>query len=106
MEIWLTAVMSPDTGDLWREADGDVLESGYLARLAHDLRSHTSPVEWDVLHGPDPGARLVDAATRLPASVIAMTTHGRTGFQRTVLGSVAMDVVHDAPCPVLVARSR
>jgi nucleotide-binding universal stress UspA family protein len=31
-------------------------------------------------------------------------THGRTGFRRLVLGSVAERVVREAPCPVLVVR--
>jgi nucleotide-binding universal stress UspA family protein len=33
-----------------------------------------------------------------------MSTHGRTGFQHLVMGSVAERVVRLAPCPVLVTR--
>jgi len=33
-----------------------------------------------------------------------MGTHGRTGLQHVLLGSVAEKVVRLAPCPVLVAR--
>jgi nucleotide-binding universal stress UspA family protein len=36
--------------------------------------------------------------------MLAMSTHGRTGWDRTALGSVAMKVVHDSPCPVLVQQ--
>jgi len=41
-----------------------------------------------------------------PRSVdlIVMGTHGRTGLQHVLLGSVAEKVVRLAPCPVLVAR--
>ena len=42
----------------------------------------------------------------LNPSLVAMSTHGRTGLARIVLGSVATDVVHDSPCPVLVTRPR
>jgi nucleotide-binding universal stress UspA family protein len=37
--------------------------------------------------------------------LIAMATHGRTGLGRVALGSVAMQVVHRSPCPVLVVPS-
>jgi nucleotide-binding universal stress UspA family protein len=44
-----------------------------------------------------------DAIVRAGAGVdlIAMGTHGRTGFLRLALGSVTRRVLHDAPCPVL-----
>jgi nucleotide-binding universal stress UspA family protein len=38
--------------------------------------------------------------------LIIMTTHGRTGIRRTMLGSVAEAVLRLAPCPVLVIRSQ
>ena len=36
--------------------------------------------------------------------LIAMATHGRSGFSKLVLGSVAERVVHESPVPVLVVR--
>ncbi|MDQ5859082.1 MAG: universal stress protein [Acidobacteriota bacterium] len=33
-------------------------------------------------------------------------THGRTGLQRLLVGSVAASVIGTAPCPVLTVRSR
>jgi nucleotide-binding universal stress UspA family protein len=37
--------------------------------------------------------------------LVAMTTHGRTGLDRMVFGSVAEDVLHRAQVPVLLVRS-
>jgi nucleotide-binding universal stress UspA family protein len=37
--------------------------------------------------------------------LIAMTTHGRSGLGRALLGSVAEEVVWTAPCPVLLVRN-
>ena len=52
-------------------------------------------------HGqPAPG--LVEIATRETAGLVVVGTHGRTGWDRVRLGSVAEAVVRDAPCPVLV----
>ena len=50
----------------------------------------------------DPAVRIVDLARELGVGLIAMSTHGRTGVQRMLLGSVAEHVVRFAPCPVLV----
>ncbi len=48
---------------------------------------------------------LIDAATQMAADLLVLGTHGRTGFRRLRLGSVAESVAHHAPCSVLVARS-
>ncbi len=38
------------------------------------------------------------------ADLIVMGTHGRTGLQHALLGSVAEKTVRRAPCPVLIVR--
>jgi nucleotide-binding universal stress UspA family protein len=50
----------------------------------------------------DAREEIVRLAKSLPADLIVMGTHGRTGFQHMLLGSVAERVVRSAPCPVLV----
>jgi nucleotide-binding universal stress UspA family protein len=50
----------------------------------------------------EPATRIVELARELTASLIAMPSHGRSGVQRLLLGSVAEHVVRFAPCPVLV----
>lgn len=49
---------------------------------------------------------IVEAATELPADLIVIATHGRTGLKHVLLGSVAEHVVQRAPCPVLVVREQ
>jgi nucleotide-binding universal stress UspA family protein len=53
----------------------------------------------------DPASALPEEAEKLGASLIVVGTHGRTGFARMALGSIAEAVVQRAPCSVLVARS-
>lgn len=48
---------------------------------------------------------ILDAAAGENADLIVMGTHGRHGFSRIVLGSVAARVVAKAPCPVLTVRT-
>jgi nucleotide-binding universal stress UspA family protein len=47
---------------------------------------------------------LADLADDLPAGLMAISSHARTGFRRFSLGSETMAVLHLAPCPVLVVR--
>ena len=51
-----------------------------------------------------PADAIQEVADRRHASLVVMSTHGRTGLARIVLGSVAMGVVRNALCPVLVTR--
>lgn len=53
-----------------------------------------------------PADAIQDVAQRRGASVVVMSTHGRTGLARITLGSVAMGVVRHSVCPVLVTRPR
>ena len=50
--------------------------------------------------------RIVRAARSKRADMIVMGTHGRTGFSRMFLGSVASRVVGLAGCPVMTVRGR
>jgi nucleotide-binding universal stress UspA family protein len=54
--------------------------------------------------GP-PAESILDAARRERASLIAMSTHGRTGLARWALGSVAEKVVRASDVPVLLLHS-
>jgi nucleotide-binding universal stress UspA family protein len=49
---------------------------------------------------------VVERAKTTGADLIVMGTHGRSGFEHAILGSVAERVVHHAPCPVLVVPAR
>jgi len=49
---------------------------------------------------------ILKRAADLPADLIVMGTHGRTGFDRLVLGSVAERVLVKARCPVLTVPGR
>jgi nucleotide-binding universal stress UspA family protein len=52
-----------------------------------------------------PAERITRLARSRRADVIVMGTHGRTGFRRALLGSVAARVVATAGCPVLTVHA-
>lgn len=81
------------------------LEAGAPLRAAKKLEEMIErPVPWEILHDHHPADAIVARAGTIDAAAIAMTTHGTTGLPRVVAGSVTIDVVHNAPCPVLVHR--
>ena len=49
---------------------------------------------------------ILEVAEELHVDVIAMSTHGRTGPARWLLGSIAERVVHNSKVPVLLIRAR
>lgn len=61
------------------------------------------PVHHVLLEG-DPATEIVRYAQEVRADRIVMGTHGRTGTERLLMGSVAERVLRDAPCSVLVVK--
>jgi nucleotide-binding universal stress UspA family protein len=79
-------------------------EAGNLQRLAGGLGADWGPVAWQVLAASQAADAIVEFADGRPCTVLALTSHGRTGLARITLGSVTMAVVRDATCPVLTVR--
>jgi len=53
-----------------------------------------------------PAKAIVQLASDISADLLVVGTHGRTGFDRLMFGSVAEKVVRAAPCPVLTVRPK
>lgn len=79
-------------------------EKRLAALLARARRSHVA-AEAIVLSGV-PDEALTRAARRSRVDLVVMGTHGRSGVERVLLGSVASKVIATAPCPVLTVRAR
>ena len=75
----------------------------YLEFHARALREKGLQVEL-MVHTGVPAQCIVEQAMQHQADLIAMATHGYNGLQRWVLGSVADDVMRQAPCPVVLIR--
>ena len=52
--------------------------------------------------GGAPHEFIVQEANDKEVDLILMGTHGRTGLKRVLMGSVAQNVIANAPCPVMV----
>jgi nucleotide-binding universal stress UspA family protein len=56
----------------------------------------------DIVAGSDTPRAIVGYAEKNDVDLIALSTHGRTGFRHLVLGSVAEAVIRHSHIPVLV----
>ena len=86
---------------------GAVEESAtsYLTAMTERLKGKGIRARWECPMG-DPGTVIVDSAKRIEDSIVAMSTRGRTGIARWILGSVADKVVRSTGSPVLLVRPR
>ena len=60
----------------------------------------------DVLSGAPPFDEICRLGQTIPADLVVMPTHGRTGLKHLFLGSTAERVVQHSTCPVLVTRGK
>ena len=77
----------------------------YLAEVADGVRARWPgvPIQTDVQFGV-PAACIAQAATTTGAALVFMATHGRTGFRRAVMGSVAGQVLELGSTPLVLLR--
>jgi len=61
------------------------------------------PIHHVFLEG-DPAQEIIEYAAKAGMDLIVMGTHGRTGLDRLLMGSVAEKVMRDASCSVLVVK--
>jgi nucleotide-binding universal stress UspA family protein len=76
----------------------------YLARVAGPLRSRGLQVATAVDGSPLVAEALLAVVKATPGTLVCLSTHGRSGPGRVLLGSVADKLVRGASCPVFVWR--
>ena len=79
----------------------DLLESdakGYLEAMASRVKEGGLEVRQAYALGP-PAGEIIDLAQATRRALIVMSTHGRSGLGRTVLGSVTDRVIRSSEAP-------
>ncbi|MBL8320871.1 MAG: universal stress protein [Acinetobacter sp.] len=61
-------------------------------------------VDVKLIHGVSPSEGIIQVADEVSADLIIMGSHGRTGLQKVMLGSVAQNVLTQSPIPVLIVK--
>lgn len=85
--------------ELQNELEDDATD--YLKGIAERLEKKGLDVSWQLLRGA-PAASIVELAHETSRDIIALTTHGRSGLTRWILGSVAEALIRASGDPVLV----
>ena len=75
-----------------------------VERIANELRSAGFKVDTAVEVG-DIRERIIDSAAEWSADLIVVGSHGRSGIERFLLGSVAEFVARHATCSVEIVRT-
>lgn len=85
--------------------DGEKILNNAAKKMASEssIKPETSILELKPLQGRVAEA-IVEAAKEWPADLLVIGTHGRRGFSRLFLGSVAENIVRIATIPVLLVR--
>jgi nucleotide-binding universal stress UspA family protein len=99
--------MAPSDGSMagsWSDAR-DPEEVIYVRRLADEIARGARVVAGGTVATGTPVDAICHRAHEIGADLIVMTSHGRTGFSRAWLGSVADGVVRKASVPVLMLRA-
>jgi nucleotide-binding universal stress UspA family protein/predicted transcriptional regulator len=95
--------MSVEVFEQVLEVEEDEAKS-YLARIREQLAETGVQVE-TIMRDGKPSFTLLDLADELSAAAIVIASHGRSGFKRFVLGSVARQLVSHASIPVFLVRA-
>ena len=62
------------------------------------------PISVEIVHNPSNSDGILSFAESNKTDLIVMGSHGRSGFKKVVLGSVASNVVTKAKCPVMIVK--
>lgn len=99
------AMIYPSEGtrfDLYELLERDAREN--IDRLMKRKKLSPGAVQTVLTRAANPAEIIARQAKKLRANMIIMGSHGRTGFQRLLLGSVAERTLRLAACPVLIVK--
>jgi nucleotide-binding universal stress UspA family protein len=107
-DLIILHVYSPTAADLEGmvpDSRSEDLDVSYWRQQLEQIHPVNSGIRvHHVLLEGSPADEIVRYATEQGIDLIVMGTHGRTGLERLLMGSVAEKVVRGAPCSVLVAK--
>lgn len=115
--VYVFNVVTPGTGDGSNPMDflpvrpvkGDAVDGAEPQRM--EVRTATQeqgtvPVVYTQTESASPETAIVEHATEHDVDLVVMGTHGRKGMDRLLSGSVAEEVVRQAPCPVFTVLAQ
>ena len=77
-----------------------------LNNIQQTLIQHGVSTDIKIVHDVPTATGILNIADELNVDLIVMGSHGRTGFKKFILGSVAQEVLGQCPIPVLIVKSQ
>jgi len=92
--------------DAYPEIKKSMIEASQekLIELATELQGAGLDVSWKTIKG-HPAAALRQLAEEADIDLIVIGSHGRSGFDRAMVGSVSEKVLRSAHCPVMIVNT-
>ena len=109
--VLMQAVHAPPTASMeganWEHEQLDTIAEArtYLTRIAESLSAQVDSVSTAVLYGR-PIDKILEAIAAFQADGVVMTTHGRTGLDHLLHGSVTEELLARSHLPVFVVYAR
>jgi len=75
-----------------------------LTKMQNSNKVENVSVSIKIIHNPSTANGILAFAEKSKADLIVMGSHGRSGFKKLVLGSVASEVVAKSHCRVLIVK--
>jgi nucleotide-binding universal stress UspA family protein len=94
-----TGVIIPDIMDLQKKSAQELFEK-LKGEFGHDIVTKEYILEGSISN------LVIETAKEFKADMIVMGTHGRTGFNHFISGSIAESVTRHANCPVLIVPNK
>jgi nucleotide-binding universal stress UspA family protein len=92
-----------DTTAIEEELESEAAQ--YLETIGHRLQESGIKTECTVWRGT-PETAIIEFSQGVPDCMLALSTHGRSGFGRVLIGSVADKVIRSLEVPVMVVRPK
>ncbi len=109
-------VLTSIEGDSWHHkyydsrADNELLRNQkkaaikYIEKLENQTKKANISFKYQIIKSTSTVKTIVDFAKSRKHDLIVMGSHGRTGLDKLILGSVANGVVQKSSCPVLIVK--
>ncbi len=75
----------------------------YINKKVKELKDEGYSVEGLVEVSNEPAAKIIEIAEKEDIDLLIMTTHGKSGFKKWILGNVTHKVLTHTPAPILIA---
>src|SRR5262245_39004898 len=94
--VYGEGITPPEPEDAMRQVQAQL---DHLSVPEGNVRAERQLVEGDAV------TETLRIAREMPADLVVMGTHGRTVFERMLMGSVAEQILRKATCPVLTVKN-